>query len=230
MNNLSDRLKCIADMVIPAEPMADIGTDHGYIPIALLAEGIVPFAVLSDINQGPLDIAGSNVRYCGFDSSMYSLRLGSGLDTLEKGEVSSVVIAGMGGQLIEQILEKDNEKSHSYKKFVLQPRTHANELRYHLSNNSFETIDYRLVKEKERICEVIAVKPVDYKVKSDTALISGFLLRHGDPLLKEFVDAKIKTADAVLENLSNSGSTEAEELSSVWRSILSELSSVRKQL
>ena len=64
--------------------------------------------------------------------------------TLKEGEVSTVIIAGMGGELIEQILGVNKEKSHSFKRFVLQPRTHANELRYYLTNHNYKFIDYKL--------------------------------------------------------------------------------------
>ncbi|MDO5332357.1 MAG: tRNA (adenine(22)-N(1))-methyltransferase TrmK, partial [Bacillota bacterium] len=65
MNNLSDRLNCIANSVIPGEPVADVGTDHGFVPIHLLAENIVPFTILTDVNQGPIDIAASHLKEIG---------------------------------------------------------------------------------------------------------------------------------------------------------------------
>lgn len=230
MISLSDRLGKIAEMVIPGKAMADVGTDHGYIPISLLEQNKVPFAILCDINAGPLEIAKRNIESASIPENSYSLRLGSGLEPLMNNEVASVVIAGMGGELIEDILSLDVEKSKSFRRYILQPRTHANELRHYLSLNSFEIKDYALVKEKERICEIIAAEPVAKKLKEDTSLISEFLINKGDPLLREFVDYKIRTADAVLENLSNSGSQESEALSSVWRSILSELKEVRKNI
>ncbi len=231
MISLSDRLVKIAEMVIHEKAMADIGTDHGYIPISLLERHKVPFAILCDINAGPLDIAKRNIESASISENAYSLRLGSGLEPLTNGEAASVVIAGMGGELIEDILSVDTDKSKSFNRFILQPRTHANELRHFLSVNSFEIKDYALVKEKERICEIIAAEPcAGSGLKEDTSLISEFLINKGDPLLKEFVDYKIRTADAVLESLSNSGSQESEALSSVWRSILSELKEVGKQI
>ena len=231
MISLSDRLGKIAEMVIPGKAMADVGTDHGYIPISLLEQNKVPFAILCDINAGPLEIAKRNIESASIPEDAYCLRLGSGLEPLINSEVTTVVIAGMGGELIEDILSFDIDKSKSFSRFILQPRTHANELRHYLSVNSFEIKDYALVKEKERICEIIAAEPAaNGNLKEDISLISDFLINKGDPLLREFVDYKIRTADAVLENLSNSGSQESEALSSVWRSILSELKEVRKNI
>lgn len=231
MISLSDRLKKISDMVVPGKPMADIGTDHAYIPIYLLAHNIVSYALLCDINKGPLDIAKSNIEANFINRKYYGLRLGSGLEPLDNAEVCSVVIAGMGGELIEEIMSKDMQKTKSYDRFILQPRTHSNELRRFLSVNGFEIKDYSLAKEKDRICEIIAVELSEHEqLPEDTSLVSEFLIKKADPLLSEFVDYKIHTADAVLENLSNSGSPESEALSSVWRSILSQLKEVRKNI
>lgn len=231
MNNLSDRLKTIANLVIEGESVADIGTDHGYVPIALLSNNKVPFAVLSDVNDGPIKIAKENLEKEGINQALYSLREGNGLETLENGEVSSVIIAGMGGELIESILDSDPEKSHSFKRFILQPRTRSNELRYYLSNNSYEFVDYKLVKEKFRICEIFVVKPSEAgKVQSDCSLISKFLLKHGDPLLLEFIDHKIESTATVLKSLDNSDTEDGDSQKEIFRAILNELVDIRKGL
>lgn len=229
MNNLSDRLKLIAQLVINGEPVADIGTDHGFVPIYLLAENIVPFVILTDVNNGPIDIAKSHIEEFGIRKELYSLRCGDGLIPLNSNEVSTVIIAGMGGELIEQILSFDTGKSHSFKRLILQPRTHSNELRYYLTSNGFEFEDYRLVKEKFRICEVFVVKPSEKVQNPDCDLISKFLLQKNDPLIKEFVDLKITSATTVLQNLNNSNEDTTSQ-KEIFNEILEELVSIRKDL
>ncbi len=221
----------LAELVIPGRPAADIGTDHGFVPIYLLAQNTVPYAVMTDINEGPLEIAKANLEAEGISPAVYSLRLGDGLAPLKESEVGSVVIAGMGGELIENILDEDSEKSHSFDRFILQPRTQANELRYYLSTNAFRTIDYRLVKEKGRICEIIVVQPcAAAELFPDTALISEFLLSKRDPLICEFVDGKLKAADIVIESLKEAKSRDAEGLIDIWRAIRSELKDIRERV
>lgn len=228
---ISDRMRTIESMVISGGSLADVGTDHGFIPLDLLAENEIKYAVLTDINDGPLKLAESHAKEWGFDPKYYCLRKGDGLVPLKNGEVDTVIIAGMGGELIENILDADKEKSHSFKRFVFQPRTHAGELRYYLSTNGFEMVDYKLVKEKGRICEVFAAKPVsEGKLIPDVDLVSKFLLSKNDPLIREFLDYKIGVAESVLENLSNSDSAESHDISNVWRSVLIELEKIRKSL
>ena len=229
MNNLSERLKLIADLVIPGESVADIGTDHGFVPIHLLAENIVPYAILTDVNQGPIDIAASHIKEVGINDMFYDLRCGDGLNTLKEAEVSTVIIAGMGGELIENILDEDSIKSHSFKRFVLQPRTHANELRYYLTNHNYKFIDYRLVKEKFRICEIFVVQPTNEIQVSDSDLISKFLLSKNDPLIKEFIDMKITSATTVFQNLKNSNE-DTNSQKQLFSEIIDELVSIRKEL
>lgn len=230
MNNLSERLQTIANLVIPGEAVADIGTDHGFIPMHLLAENVVPFVVLADVNEGPLEAAKAHMQEAQFNPDFYSLRIGDGLKTLEKGEVSSIIIAGMGGELIQAILDEDLEKSKSYKRFILQPRTHASELRYYLSTHGFEFEDYKLVKEKFRICEIFVVKPSIAPLEADTSLISKFLLSRNEPLIKEFVDYKIKSAGTVLASLEKSNTEDGEAQKQVFIEILEELKKIRESL
>jgi len=232
LNNIriSPRMRCLQSMVIEGETVADVGTDHGFVPLDLLAENAVPYAILTDINQGPLDIAKKHADDLDFNLENYDLRLGSGLEPLKKGEAATVIIAGMGGEMIEAILDYDKEKSKSFKRFVLQPRTHANELRHYLSLNGYKIADYSLVKEKGRICEVFAAEPTNDTIKEDTALISEFLINKGDALLAEFIDYKIKMAKSVIKNLTNSSTEDSAALSEIWNSILDDLNCIRKRI
>ena len=95
--------------------MADIGTDHGFLPVALWEQGICPNVILADVNQGPLDRAKSNAALS-HPGVEFDCRLGDGLKVIQPGEVDVIAIAGMGGTLMTEILGEDLEKTWSYKK------------------------------------------------------------------------------------------------------------------
>nr|WP_236876705.1 class I SAM-dependent methyltransferase [Clostridioides difficile] len=154
---LTDRLLKIASLVSDGKKIADIGTDHGYIPVYLLKEGKVPFAVLADVNKGPLDNAHKEVIQNNLLDKV-DLRLGSGIEILEIGEVEEVIIAGMGGILISELLEAKKEVAHNVEKLILQPMQAQEELRYYLLNNGYEILEEVLVREDFRIYEIIVAK------------------------------------------------------------------------
>lgn len=151
---LSPRLKYISEFVSDGKKIADIGTDHGYIPISLLLDKKISFAILSDINRGPLNNAKKEVTKNNVQNYV-DLRLGSGMETLRDGEVDQVIIAGMGGILISDIIEKEIELSKKLDKLILQPMQAPEELRKYLLKNGFKIIDEHFVREDHRIYEII---------------------------------------------------------------------------
>ena len=104
---LTDRLLKIASLVDKDKRLADIGTDHGYIPVYLLNKNTIQYAILGDVNKGPLDNAKKEVMRNNLIDKV-DLRLGSGIEVLKPNEVDEIIIAGMGGMLINDIL-KANE-------------------------------------------------------------------------------------------------------------------------
>lgn len=128
MMKLSPRLKKIAEQINAGETMADIGTDHGFLPIYLWENKICPKVIMADISSGSLLKARENCEMYDPDAR-FDLRLGSGIEVLEEAEVDAVVMAGMGGILMTEILEKDIKKSLSFRKLILQPRKDVGKLR-----------------------------------------------------------------------------------------------------
>ena len=163
MVKLTPRLQTIANEIKAGETMADIGTDHGFLPICLWEEGICPHVIMADISRGSLDKARDNCRML-HPEQEFDLRLGSGIEVLENGEVDAVAIAGMGGILMTEILGVDWEKAHSFKRLILQPRNHVGRLRYWLLNNGFKIVNEQLVKEGKFICEILTVEPGEVAV------------------------------------------------------------------
>lgn len=142
---LSPRLKAAADLVRCGKKIADIGTDHAHLPIYLVENGICPQAIGSDLREGPIANAKANVASAGL-SDRIQLRLASGLDKVSPDEADDVIIAGMGGILISEILEKAQWLKDESKHLVLQPQSHAEILRTYLISNG-----YRI--ECENVCE-----------------------------------------------------------------------------
>lgn len=150
---LMPRLQKIYDIVPPCTTSADIGTDHAYIPVCLCLTGKCQSAIASDIRKGPLERAAATVEEYGAD--MVSLRLGSGLETVKPNEAQAIIIAGMGGILIADIIEASKETALSASHLILQPMTAAPELREYLIENGFKIEKEYLVREEEKIYTII---------------------------------------------------------------------------
>ncbi len=158
MAGMSDRLRLISDGIDTGESFADIGSDHGYVPIDQRRRGNCEKIIISDISARALRRAADNCVSCRAEA-----RNGSGLRVLEKAEVDAVVIAGMGGRLIAEILEEDREKTLSFPKFILQPRNNEGYLRYCLSGLGLAIKADRLVREGRHICAVITAAPGEFR-------------------------------------------------------------------
>ena len=202
---LTNRLLKIASLVSENKRLADIGTDHGYIPVYLLNEGKINFAILADINKGPLENARSEVKRNKLEDKV-DLRLGSGIEVLKKGEVDEVIIAGMGGILIGELLEANKEVAHSVDKLILQPMQAQEELRQYLLNNGSEILDECLEKEDFRIYEIIVAKYTGKNTHLEDNIyyeIGKKLIENKDELLVEFVENKIKKYNNIISKLGN---------------------------
>lgn len=200
---LTDRLLKIASLVTEGKRVADIGTDHGYIPVYLLNQGKVPYAILADVNKGPLENARSEVRHNNLNDKV-DLRLGSGIEVLNENEVDEVIIAGMGGILISELLEAKKNVAHSLDKLILQPMQAQDELRKYLLNNGYEILDEVLVKEDFRIYEIIIAKYTgkNTEVKNEIYYeIGNKLIENKDELLSELVNKKIKSYESIIKKL-----------------------------
>lgn len=222
MIKLSDRLQVIANLIDKGQTMADIGTDHGFLPLYLFEREISPKVILADISKGSLQKAIDNVeeKACQQEdkTSAFQFRLGNGIEILGAGEVDIVVIAGMGGLLMTQILGSDIEKSKSFKKIILQPRNAPGKLRYWLLDNGFHIVSENLVREGKYICEILAVEPLDVSIcskdmKTESKSVQNSteddiefevpvsLLISNGALAVEFIQRKLNTELSILENL-----------------------------
>ena len=182
--NLTPRLKKIFELVPENNCTADIGTDHAYIPIALVEEQVVNHSIASDINRGPIERANQNISKHNL-SEKIETRLGPGLTTLSKGEAQVIIIAGMGGLLIADILETSRDVVNSAELLILQPMTAVTELRSHLSKNGYEVVSEHLVAEEDKLYNIITVKPSGENPYTKQELYLGKNLSTTSPQLFE---------------------------------------------
>ena len=159
--------------------LADIGTDHGYIPVSLLLEGRVKRAVAADIGAMPLDHARRTATSWGVEENM-DFRLGDGLSVLEPGEADVIVIAGMGGDAITEILSAA-PWSRAGPLLLLQPMSKAEVLRAWLPLNGYEVFREELVQDKGVLYPILSVRGGEMAPASDAQAWGGFLLDR-DPL------------------------------------------------
>ncbi len=134
---LSDRLESIIEMVPRGEICADIGCDHGFVSIELVGRGISPKVVASDLREGPLASARENIKNAGLEDKI-KLMISDGFDAYEPGEVTTAVIAGMGGVLIKDMLIKGKECISKMGAFIVQPQSNIPEFRNFLRLNGYE--------------------------------------------------------------------------------------------
>ena len=203
---LSKRLNFIINNIGEASVLADIGTDHGYIPLYAVKNGLCSKAIAVDINKDPLDKARLNAVLEGVGDEL-DFRLGSGLKPLEKGEVDVAVIAGMGGNLIRDILEDDIDKVKEINSLILVPAQNPEVLREYLYNNDYEIISEDLCEEEGIYYELFNVRKKDGEsIKLDSIYyeVSPKLLMNKHPLMKEFLNDKIENYKKILSFITES--------------------------
>ena len=206
---LTPRLKTIADLVPQGTIVGDVGSDHGYVPIYLVENGICETAIASDINEGPTDNARQAVLEAGLTESI-DVRHGGGLLPYKVGEVETVIIAGMGGLLIRDILLERPEMTESVKTFILQPMVAQDELRAWLADNNFRIIEEKLSQEAHRMYEIIVVEHGEMIIDDPLKYEIGVkLLKSEDPLSIVFMDKKIKQIKEIIRGLESSKKEES---------------------
>lgn len=198
---LSPRLQKAADFVPACRCMADIGTDHAYLPLYLLQTGRVRQAVASDIHAGPAERALDHVRKEGMDARV-SVRVGPGLSTLQPGEADGAVIAGMGGLMMIRILEEGAEEAAALDWLVLQPQNHAAELRRWLAKHGYAVRGEALAAEDRQLYQVLFVRHGRMPALSDAEAEAGVLAyRRDDPLFPDFLRALIRKKDFTIRGV-----------------------------
>lgn len=198
---LSKRLQTIADFVKKGAVVADIGTDHAHIPIYLIKNNIISRAYACDINAGPLEKAEENINYYGVKN--IELRLSNGLEKLKTDEADTVIIAGMGGELITDILERGRRFFDTERKFILSPHTKIDEVRKYLLSNGFEITKEDMCIDEGKFYTVMEVKCTENKeMYSEAELLYGkYLIENKHPVLLRFLKKEEAKYISILSNI-----------------------------
>lgn len=207
---IGERLLKISSFVKQNSRIADIGTDHAKLPIYLLQNKIISYAVASDKNENPLYFAKENIGRFGLKKYI-DVRLGDGLKSLKAGEVDTVIIAGMGGALITKILSESPKILSEISQIILQPMNEGSILRKWLQTNNFLIEDEVLAKEDGKIYEIISAVHGDMTELKDMELLFGnIILKDKTELLKERINleiAKQKRKVSGMEKSQNASNT-----------------------
>lgn len=229
MVKISNRLTTAAALVTQGYTLADVGTDHGYIPIYLLQQEKIPSAIAMDINEGPLERAKEHIALYGLQAYIQT-RLSDGVAALKPGEVEAVLIAGMGGGLIMHILKDGEKVCQSAKELILQPQSEIERVREFLREKGYTILAEDMVYEDGKFYPMMKVQyqgksAQKYAEESQTTfkalstaenvevlklsdLYGGLLLQNRHPMLKTFLEKEKLIYTDIKENLEKQPASE----------------------
>ena len=185
--HLSARLACVASLVSAGARVADIGSDHAYLPAALVLDGKIDFAIAGEVVKGPYENAVLEIKDHQLEGQVIP-RLADGLAAIEPADkVDTITIAGMGGSLIASILEKDKNKLTGIKRLVLQPNVGESQLREWLMNNHYQIMNEKIIEEDNHIYEIIVAEPsvVPFRYSKYELDFGPFLLENKGPVFRK---------------------------------------------
>ncbi len=195
---LSARMTALAGMVTGGSRLADVGCDHGYLPIWLCQEGRIPSAIAMDVKPGPLSRAEEHIREYGLDGRIET-RLSDGLTALGENEADTVLIAGMGGMLMRRILT-DRPIPESVTELVLQPQSDIAEVRRCVREIGFCIVDEDMVYEDGKYYPMMkcgrGASPEYTELEDEFGPV---LLAKGHPVLRQYLEYQLNITEGILE-------------------------------
>lgn len=206
MITLANRLLAVSTLVREGSRLADVGTDHAHLPIFLLQQGKVTSCIATDINKGPLENALGEVTHHGVTG--VDLRLGNGLAPIKKGEVTDIVIAGMGGENIAAIIDSCPWAKSEELNFVLQPMTRAEELRSYLCKTGFTIYSEVCATEGGKHYCVIGARYTGTPVECDSVFgLIGTLGTNTDKASFDYISYQLAKQKVIFAEVSKSITT-----------------------
>jgi len=208
---LSKRLAAVARNVPDGVTVADIGTDHAYLPVYLVREGRTARVVAGEISRGPYKSALSTLRTQDMEKQI-DLRLGDGLDILAPGEVEVITLAGMGGKTVCEILDAGRRVIERVKLLIIQPMGDAPVVRRWLLENDWSFANEEMVYEDGHYYVIIVAKPGLEVIRDDFLLDFGpRLIERRDTVFYGYLQKKLAEIKAVLFKLEFTDSEKARE-------------------
>ncbi|WP_163101917.1 tRNA (adenine(22)-N(1))-methyltransferase [Peribacillus alkalitolerans] len=232
IEKLSKRLEAVASYIPSKSILADIGSDHAYLPCYAVINGLVLKAIAGEVVEGPYQSARNQVLSAGLENKI-EVRKGDGLDVLNPGEATTVTIAGMGGPLIASILERGKDKLEKTERLILQPNIHAISIRQWLLSNGWQLIKEQILEEDGKIYEVLVAEKgnpdLPYQENKEAALLMGpFLLKEMNSTFVKKWDHEKNHWLQILKQLELSGESEGNQQKK--QEILSKISMVEEAL
>ena len=226
---MSERLELIASLVNDGRGAADVGTDHGYVPLLLYKRGYPGNIIASDLRRGPLDSAVASAREEGAEDRI-SFVLCDGLSGVEPSKVDNIVVAGMGGDTITGILDRDYWCAAPGYRLILQPMSHQNVLRYWLINNEFCITEERLVREAGAVYQVFTAEYGKSTEYTDAELFTGsFGQICRAPLFGEYLDGLISKFSSAVAGM-EAGKSAGSGRTGLYRGVLTGLEEMKARL
>lgn len=185
---LKNRLMCAAEFVRNGSRIADIGTDHAFLPIWLAKNNKISYGIASDIREGPYNSAVQNIK--SYDvCNIVEARLGAGLTTVKENEADDVLICGMGGELIASILNDCNYIKNSKYHLILQPMSRPEALRKYLFENGFKIDTEKCVFDSNHYYTVISAyySGENLALSDDSYFYIGKVLSYPNKITYEYL-------------------------------------------
>lgn len=228
---LSQRLSSVASMVTAGNCLADVGTDHGYVPIYLYERNVIPRAIAMDVNKGPLERAALHIAESGM-KNVIETRLSDGLTALKAGEADSIVIAGMGGPLMIRILSAYPEVTASAKELILQPQSEIAEVRVWLYEQGYEIIEEHMVFEDGKYYPMFkAVKNPTAKRLTDLEYKFGRLeILKEKSVLKAYIRKELANKQTILKKLNEETTEKSRDRAEQIRVLIAELEEMKNEV
>ena len=226
---MNKRLLAIAKNVHNGKGLIDVGTDHGYLPVYLAENAYTGNLFASDINEGPLQSAVRSAREAGLEDRIHFM-LCDGLDACDGSRIDTVVIAGMGGDVISGILDKADWLLSGQHELILQPMTKSEVLRYWLINNGFMIRDEQLVEDGGHIYQILVSRAGKSPAYSEAELYLGkYELIRKEPLFPQKLDKLTDSFEKKLAGLNRSDKSVFEARRKLTAEIFSRLLELRKR-
>ncbi len=207
----SERMKGIINLLPKSEIIIDIGTDHAYIPEEIIKRNLAKKVIATEINESPYLKAKEYVERNSLDGFI-EIRKGDGLHVVNSEELEVLIIAGMGGLLINRIIEENKFKFSQGDTLILQPMNAVDKTRKFLEHNKFEIVDENLCKEDYHYYSVIKAKfNSDFKIENDKMdyITNEILFKKRNKYIEEYVNKKIEKNNIIINNIKkNSNNTE----------------------
>ena len=202
---MSRRMQKLASLVTEGNRLADVGTDHGYIPIALVQAGKIPSAIAMDVNRGPLARAEAHIREAGL-ATYIETRLSDGLRELGAEDADTVLIAGMGGMLILRILTEGTPHLSGVEELILQPQSDVYRVRDWLQKHGYRVETEELVEEDGKYYPMMrAVRGQERRMEQAELYYGKAEVQRSPEVLRSYLETKLQEGQRILLKLEANG-------------------------